>query len=435
MSVISWIALGLFLLAYVVISTDKINKTIVALCGASLFIFMGIVPHDKIFTAIDWNVIFLLVSMMVIINIVKTTGLFQFIANKAAKAVKGNPIAILVILSLITAVISAFLDNVTTVLILSPVIILIAVELGISPVPFIISMAVASNIGGTATLIGDPPNIMIGSAANLDFMAFVVNLCPVIVLILVAFSLLVVFLFRKQLQVSAQRKARIMDFDESKSLTNKPLLVKSVIVLGLVIVGFLFHSQLNVEASSVALAGAAVLLLISGKKEPDEFFRDVEWTTIIFFIGLFILVRGLVDQGWIGKASNFILAVTGGNIKLTSGLLLWVSGVLSAVVDNIPYVATMIPMIQGIAHDLAASIPGGAAAAAVAVRPLWWALSLGACLGGNATLVGASANVVSASICGKNGYPISFMTFTKYGSLITLVNLLICTAYIMLRYF
>jgi Na+/H+ antiporter NhaD/arsenite permease-like protein len=422
---LSLTALGVFLASFVIISSDKINKTIVAILGASLFICIGVVSQDKVFGLIDWNVIFLLVSMMVIINITKTTGLFQFVAIKTAKAARGDPLSILILLSLITALFSSFLDNVTTVLILSPVTILIAVELGITPVPFIICLAMASNIGGTATLIGDPPNIMIGSAANLDFLAFVANLGPVILLILAAFSVLAMLLFRKQLTVTSDRKARIMAFDESKSLTDKALMLKCVAVLALVVIGFLTHGALKVEASTVAMFGAALLLLLTGKRDLDEFYRDVEWGTIFFFIGLFVLVGGLEEQGWIKKCAALIMGATKGNMQLTTVLLVWVSGVFSAVIDNIPYVATMIPLVEEIAAGVGAK----------AAEPRWWALSLGACLGGNGTLVGASANVVCASIAAKNGYPITFADFTKYGALMTAVSLAISTAYLVLRYF
>ncbi|MDR0561566.1 MAG: ArsB/NhaD family transporter [Spirochaetaceae bacterium] len=425
MSITAWIALSLFLIIYIVISTEKINKTIVALMGGAVFITLEIIGQEEAFHVIDWNVIFLLISMMVIINITKTTGLFQYVAIKTAKSVQGNPLKILILLTIITAVFSAFLDNVTTMLILSPVTILIAVELGISPAPFIICMAIGSNIGGTATLIGDPPNIMIGSAANLQFINFLAHLGPVIIIILAVFVGLMFLLFRKQMTVSNERKARIMDFDESKSLTDKPLLIRCVAVLGLVIIGFLLHGLLGLEASTVALFGAALLLLISGKHEPEEFFRDIEWGTIFFFIGLFIMVGGLVEQGWIKKCSQFLLSLTKGDLRYTSVLLVWVSGIFSAIVDNIPYVATMIPMVQ----DIAASVGPDAA------MPLWWSLALGACLGGNATLVGASANVVSAGISTKNGYPITFMDFTKYGLAITLISLALSTGYVLLRYF
>jgi Na+/H+ antiporter NhaD/arsenite permease-like protein len=425
MTITAWIALTLFLIVYVIISTEKINKIIIALLGGGIFITLGIIGQETAFHVIDWNVIFLLISMMIIINITKTTGLFQYVAIKTAKAVQGNPLKIIVLLTIITAVFSAFLDNVTTMLILSPVTILIAVELGISPAPFIICMAIGSNIGGTATLIGDPPNIMIGSAARLGFLDFLVHLGPLILVILICFVGIIILLFRKQMVVSYERKARIMDFDESKSLQNKSLLIKCMLVLGLVIVGFLIHGILHVEASTVALLGAALLLLVSGKHEPEEFFRDIEWGTIFFFVGLFIMVGGLVEQGWIRKCAAFLLNLTQGDLRFTAMLLVWVSGVFSAIVDNIPYVATMIPMVQ----DISASVGEEAA------LPLWWSLALGACLGGNATLVGASANVVSASIATKNGYPITFMDFTKYGLVITLLSLALSTGYVLLRYF
>jgi Na+/H+ antiporter NhaD/arsenite permease-like protein len=425
MGVLPWAALGAFLFAYIIISIEKINKTITALLGGAFFVIIGAIGQEAAFHTIDWNVVFLLISMMVIINITKTTGLFQFVAIKTAKAAKGDPIKILVLLSLITAVFSAFLDNVTTVLILSPVTILIAVELGISPVPFIVCLAIASNIGGTATLIGDPPNIMIGSAAKLDFISFIINLGPVIIVVLTIFSFMAVLLFRKKLIVSNERKARIMDFDESKSLTDKVLLAKCLIVIVLVIVGFLLHSLLHIEASTVAMFGASLLLLLAGKHDIEDFFRDIEWGTIFFFVGLFIMVGGLVEQGWIEKCAAFILNITNGDLRLTSIVLVWVSGIISAIVDNIPYVATMIPMVQNISAQVGAET----------AQPLWWALSLGACLGGNATLVGASANVVSAGICAKSGYPISFIEFSKYGALITFISLIVSTFYVLLRYF
>ncbi|GMO30566.1 MAG: ArsB/NhaD family transporter [Termitinemataceae bacterium] len=425
MSTTAWIALILFLCVYIFIAAEKINKIVISLLGGVIFIILGIISQEDAFMAIDWNVIFLLVSMMIIVNITKTTGIFQFLAIKTAKFAKGNPIVILILMSLITALISAFLDNVTTVVLLSPVTILIAVELGITPLPFIICQAIASNIGGTATLIGDPPNIMIGSKANLDFMDFVVNLSPVIILILIAFSVAVLLLFRKQLHVSDERKARIMHFDENKSLENKPLMIKCIIVLTLTVFGFLFHGKLGIEASSVALFSAALLMLLSGKHELDEYFRDIEWGTIFFFIGLFIMVQGLVDMGWITKCAGFLMTLTNNDMPLTAALLIWFSGILSAVVDNIPYVATMIPMVQDIAAGLGEE----------AALPLWWALSLGACLGGNATLIGSSAGVISANMCTKNGYTITFMDFTKYGALITFISLSFSTVYVLLRYY
>ena len=425
MSLAMWIGVGLFVLVYIIISTDLINKTVVALLGASLFIFAGLIKPENVYGFIDWNVVFLLVSMMVIVNITRKTGVFQYIAIKTAKLARGEPIAILIMMAMITCILSAFLDNVTTVLIIMPVLILIAVELGVSPIPFIISGAIASNVGGTATLIGDPPNIMIGSAAKLDFISFVVNLAPLVLILMAVMSLIYYLMYRKELVVSNERKAKIMDFDESKSITDKKLLVKCLVVLGLVIFGFLFHGLLEIDAALIALAGASVLMLLAGSHEVDEFIRDVEWGTIFFFVGLFILVGGLVDLGIMKVLAAKILALTDGNIMTTSILLIWVSGFLSAVVDNIPYVATMIPLIQDMGNTLGQA----------QIEPLWWSLAIGACFGGNGTLVGASANVVSVGLANKSGYKISFWDFTKVGSFITLITLVISTVYVYIRYF
>ncbi len=415
-----FLALAIFLVLYIIISVELINKTVIALFGASVYLVLKIIGEEEAFRIIDWNVIFLLVSMMIIVGITKKTGLFQFIAIKAAKFAKGEPVKILVLLSLICAVFSAFLDNVTTVLIIVPVTILIAVELGISPVPFVISIAIASNIGGAATLIGDPPNIMIGSSSGLDFMQFLLNLGPAILICMVFFVLLEILIFRKKLRVSTERKARIMEFDESKTLENKPLLVKCLSVLALVITGFLLHGVLNLEASVIAMFGASLLLLITGVNDVDEVLKDIEWGTIFFFVGLFILVGGLVETGAIKIAAQYVLNLTKGDIRSTSILIVWVSGIFSAFVDNIPYVATMIPLVQDIGNTLGSE----------AIIPVWWSLALGSCLGGNGTLVGASANVVSAGIAGKSGYKISFIEFTKYGFIFMIITLIITTVYV-----
>jgi len=333
-------------------------------------------------------------------------------------------LAILILLSLVTALFSALLDNVTTVLIIVPITILIAVELGTTPVPFVVTIAMASNIGGTATMIGDPPNIMIGSAAGLGFIDFIVNMAPVVIVILIVFCGMVVLFFRKQLKVSNERKARIMNFDETRAIEDKSLLIKSMTVIGFVILGFLLHGQLHIEASSVAMTGAVVLIIISGMKDLEHVFAELEWTTIFFFIGLFMLVGGLVEVGVMAEASTWLLGVTSGHLRLTQFGLLWFSGVLSGLVDNIPFVATMIPLIQDMGVQLGAE----------AIRPLWWTLAMGACLGGNGTLIGASANVVSAGLSSKSGHPVSFWDFTKYGAIFTLMSLLVSTLYVFIRY-
>ncbi len=427
-----FIAIAIFFIVYIFITTEYINKTIAVLVGSVLVILFGIVKQDKVFSVIDWNVIFLLVSMMIIVGITKNTGLFQYVAIKSAKIAKGNPIIIMILLFFITAVFSAFLDNVTTVLILTPVTILIAVELGLSPVPFIISEVIASNVGGAATLIGDPPNIMIGSAAKLSFNDFIVNLSLVVFIMLIATVLLLFFIYRKQLVVTQEKKARIMDFDESKAITDPQLLIKSLVVLALVIVGFVLHGMIHLEASIVALTGAAFLMLLSVIPRHSEvehvvekFYKEIEWGTIFFFIGLFILVDGLVEMGVIKIMAEGMMKITGSNMALGSFIIVWGSGIFSAIIDNIPFVATMIPMIQ----EMTTKIEPAAAI------PLWFSLSIGACIGGNGTLIGASANVVAAGIAGKSGYKISFMEFTKIGVLSTFINLIIGSAYIYIRYY
>ncbi len=419
------LALVIFIGVYILITFEIINKTLAALLGASIFLAFSFLHQEEAFKLIDWNVIFLLISMMIIVGITKDTGLFQFVAIKLAKLSRGNGFVILLLLSVVTAVFSAFLDNVTTVLILAPITILIAVELGLSPTPFIISEALASNIGGTATLIGDPPNIMIGSAAGLTFNDFLLNLGPLILILIGVFVIMAYLFWGKKMHVTNERKARIMDFDEKKSLKDKGLLIKSLLVLGLVITGFVLHGVFKIEAATVALVGATLLMILSGKKEVEKIFHEVEWTTIFFFIGLFIMVGTLDELGVIKAMSHGLLNLTQGDIKKTSIILLWGSGFLSAIIDNIPYVATMIPLIKGM---------DGHMAGAQSITVLWWVLSIGACLGGNGTLIGASANVVAAGISEKNGHKISFMEFTKYGVIVTVVNLAISSVYVWLFY-
>ena len=418
------IGVGFFILLFLLISLEVVNKTILSILGAVLFIAMGIIEQSVAFEEVDWNVVFLLIGMMVIVGVTKRSGLYQYLAIRSAKLVGGDPVKILILFSLLTAFLSAFLDNVTTVLILTPVMILISVELGLSPTPFVISAALASNIGGTATLIGDPPNIMIGSAAGLGFTDFLVNLGPIVLILLVVHSVLILIFFRKKLTVSMERRARIMEFDESATLTDRTILIKSVSVLGLVVVGFLLHSITHIEPASIALGGAALLMLLVGGEEVDEYFHEVEWGTIFFFIGLFIMVGGLVELGVIDFLAAEYLKLTKGSIAATSISIIWVSGVLSSVLDNIPYVATMIPMVERMGQDIGSS----------GIDPVWWSLALGSCLGGNGTLIGASANVVSTGISGKSGYKISFAEFTRYGMITMLVTLAVSTVYIYFVY-
>ncbi len=407
--------------AYVAISTEKVHKAIIALIGAALVMLLKLMSASEAFSAIDFNVIFLLMGMMIIVNITSHTGVFQWLAIKAAKIARGKPIALLIIFSVLTAVISAFLDNVTTVLLVGPVTLLIARELKVDPVPFMISEALASNIGGTATLIGDPPNIMIGSTANLSFIDFGANLTPGVLVILLFFCLTLWVVFRKRLQTTPELMARIQTLDEKKAITDKSMLIKSLVVIGAVIAAFLVHSELGYEPGEIALAGAAILLLLKGGS-PEETLKEVDWTTILFFIGLFIVVGATVKAGLINLLAKWLLELTRGNPIVTGLVVLWASAFLSAFIDNIPYVATMIPLILALKGSMD-------------VTPLWWALSLGACLGGNGTLVGASANVVISGIAGKSGYPIHFLRFTKYGMPIMILTLIISSIYLLLRYY
>lgn len=424
-------AIVVFSIVYILITTEFINKTISVLAGAVLMIIFGLLDQGNVYSVVDWNVIFLLIGMMIIVGITKHSGLFQFVAIKAAKIAKGNPVTIMVFLFLITAVFSAFLDNVTTVLILVPVTILIAVELGISPIPFIIAETIASNLGGAATLIGDPPNIMIGSAAGLDFLDFLINLGPLVIVMALVTLLFIYLVFRKGMVVTEEKKARIMDFDEKLSLTNLPLLYKSLFVLLLVVIGFIFHGALGLESSIIALAGAVLLLVLVSFPKNDfseeltsDFYKEVEWGTIFFFIGLFILVEGLVKAGAIHSLAELILEATHGNYSLTLNLLLWGSGLFSALVDNIPYVATMIPLIKEVGMNLTPE----------KLESLWWVLAIGACIGGNGTLIGASANVVSVGLAKKSGFEITFWDFTKIGFVSTVINLIIASGYFFVRY-
>lgn len=418
------IAVIIFAVAYFFIATEKINKTVIVLSGASLVMFVHLISQEKAFGHIDFNVIFLLISMMILMKILERTGIFEYFSIKLTKMVKGNPYSILTILFFFTAIVSAFLDNVTTVILVAPVAILLAKELEITAIPFLIVLIFASNIGGTATLIGDPPNIMIGSAAHLTFMDFMVNLGPVILIIMVVFSIIFYFMFRGKLEVSNKNKARLMEFDASKMIKNPKLLKISVYIFSGIILCFMFHGFLGLEVATIAIAGS-MLLIFFGKINIDIIYKEVEWATIFFFVGLFILVGSLVETGVIKIISTKMIAFTGGDAEMTAGIILWFSAIFSAVIDNIPFVATMIPMVQDM----------GASMGPEAIKPVWWALALGACLGGNGTLIGASANIVIAHTAEKAGYKITFLSFLKYSIPLTLLSVLISYIYMILRYF
>jgi Na+/H+ antiporter NhaD/arsenite permease-like protein len=416
----TWFAAGIFLITYAFIVSDRVHRTIAALLGGLTIILIGVLDQEQAFHAIDWNVIFLLAGMMMIANVLRETGLFQWIAIQSVRLGKGNPYRIMVILVLVTAVTSALLDNVTIVILMAPVTLFITASLRISPVPFLIALILASNIGGTATLVGDPPNILIGSAAGIDFVTFAANLAPISILILIAFIGLAWFLFKKDLQGAKIDPLSIEALDTSELITNKPLLRKSLVVMAGVVLGFLFHGALHLEPATIALAGATVLMLWA-RIDPDHVLREIEWTTLFFFIGLFILVEALVEVGIIEVVAQAALRLTDGNLQMTSMLLIWLSAVASGVVDNIPYTATMIPVVE----NLGQSMPVG---------PLWWSLALGACLGGNATLVGAAANVVVANLSEKSGQPISFGLFLRYGVIVTFLSLVLASLYVWVRY-
>ena len=411
----------LFILTYVMIIAEKIHRSVVALAGGIIVILAGVVSQEKAVESIDFNTIGLLIGMMVIVGITRQTGVFEYMAVKAAKMSRGEPVAVMISLSVITAVASALLDNVTTVLLMVPVTFAIAEKLELNVTPLLISEVVASNIGGTATLIGDPPNIMIGSATGLGFMDFVVNLTPVVVVVLFFTLIWLKVLYRKELVTRPELKSLVMAMDPVEQLKNRFLLKKCLIVIGLTILGFILHQSLHMESATVALAGAALLLVIT-REDPEHALHAVEWPVIFFFAGLFIIVGALVEVGIIEAVAKEALNVTGGALMPTGLLILWLSAIASAFVDNIPFVATMIPLIQDMGRL------GGISD----LNPLWWALSLGACLGGNGTLIGASANVVVAGMAEKRGIILSFIQFTKVAFPMMIMSIVICTGYLYL---
>ena len=415
------IAVGVFLLVMAAIISEKVHRSVAALAGAVVLLLTHVLTVDTAAEYVDLNTIGVLVGMMLFVAVVKSSGLFEYIAIRSAKLTRGQPMAILAVFTVITAVLSAFLDNVTTVLLIGPMTIAITQILEVNPVPFLFSQILASNVGGTATLIGDPPNIMIGSAAGLSFADFIVNTGPVVLVILAVFVGIFALMYRGGLHVESENMEKVMSLDEKLAIKNVSLLRKSVIMILLVVVGFVFHAQLGIESATVALTAAGVMLLIGGQ-DAEDVILGVEWSTILFFIGLFVVVGGLNSTGVISMLANAMLGLVGDNQVLAIVLLLWVSALISAFLDNIPFVATLIPMIQTMQQ-------GG-----MDVQPLWWALSLGACLGGNGSLIGASANVVLAGVSAKNGYPITFVGYLKKGFPMMLLSVAICTVYLLIRF-
>ena len=391
-----------FVLVMAAIISEKVHRTVAAVTGGVLLVILRVLDVDQAVGYIDFSTIGVLIGMMLFVAVVRNSGLFEYMAIKSAKIAKGNPWKIMLLFTILTAVLSAFLDNVTTVLLVGPMAIAITGILGIDPGPFLLAQILASNIGGTATLIGDPPNIMIGSQAGLSFMDFVGNTGIAVVFIMAALCVCFYFMFGKKLIVEPDKMAAVMQLDENKSIKDHALLVKSVVMIVVVVFGFVFHSSLGVDSCIIALGSATIMLLI-GKQDTEEIVLGVEWSTILFFTGLFVVVGGMQQTGIITMLGNALVEVTGGNAMLLMLLILWGSAMFSSVLDNIPFVATMIPLILAMQAD------------GMDVTALWWALSLGACLGGNGTLIGASANVVLSGISAKHGHPITFARYLRVG--------------------
>jgi Na+/H+ antiporter NhaD/arsenite permease-like protein len=415
----AFLAGAIFLITYALIVSERVHRTVAALLGGFVMILLHVVTQEEAFHAVDFNVIFLLAGMMMIAHILSETGFFQWIAIQAVKLGQRDPFRIMILLCLVTAVASAALDNVTVVVLIAPVTLFVAANLHISPLPFLIAEVLASNIGGASTLIGDPPNILIGSAANIDFITFAANMTPPLLVVLVLFIPLSYFVFRQELIPLEEGRPRVSSLETGEIITDQALLVKSLSVIGLVLIGFTMHGILHLEPATIAMAGATILMLIS-RKDPHHVLQHVEWTTLFFFVGLFITVEALVVTGIIKTIADWVLALTHKNLTLTTMIVLWLSAFASGIVDNIPYTATMIPLIKELGN------------ANMNTEPMWWALALGADLGGNFTLVGASANVVVASLAERSGYRISFMRFLKYSFVITLMSILVSMLYLWL---
>jgi Na+/H+ antiporter NhaD/arsenite permease-like protein len=414
------IGLAVFAITYVVIATELVHKTLAAMAGGVAMVLLGIITQEQAFEAIDFNVIFLLAGMMILAGIIRKTGVFGWLGVRAARFAGADGYRILVVLSVITAVASAFLDNVTTVILVGPITLFLAARLGMNPMPLIVSEILASNIGGAATLIGDPPNILIGSAAGLDFTAFLVTMAPLSALLLTLYLVAARWLFRGKLGTDPDLAATFLALDERDMISEPRLLRLSLVVMAATLLGFLVHGIIGFEPATVALTGAVTLMVVA-REDPHDVLREVEWPTLFFFIGLFMLVAGVIEIGLIDAVADAIVAVTGGALGATTVLVLWASTLLSGIIDNIPYTATMIPVVDQLSagHDSDA---------------LWWALAIGADLGGNLTIIGASANVVLASMSEREGHPISFGEFLRYGVPVTVGTVLISTLYLWVRY-
>lgn len=423
-------AVTVFLIAYAFIATEKINRVAVVCAGAAVMIIIGATDADAAFysheTGIDWNVIFLLLGMMIIVGVIHKTGLFEYLAIKAIQLAKGRPRQAFVYLLLLVAFCSALLDNVTTIMLAVPMTIMVAKYLKVHPVPFILAEVFISNIGGAATLIGDPPNIIIASKANLDFNSFLIHMAPMVLVVLAVIIPMLVLMFNKDLKNNAEDRKTVMTLNANSFIKDKTLLIKSLVVLTLVIVAFVLHSVLHLEPSVIAMIGAGALVMISNLK-PNEFARDVEWGTLVFFAALFIMVGALVNVGALKTVADAIGTFVGNDGGLAAGALVVVSAIASGIVDNIPYVTSMAPVVQQL-NDTITTIGEGN-------DGLWWALAFGADFGGNMTIVGASANVVAIGLAYASGYKITFWQFAKYGIPVTIVSTAMVLPYVLIRYF
>jgi Na+/H+ antiporter NhaD/arsenite permease-like protein len=412
---------GIFVVAYGLIVSERFDRTLVALLGGLLVVALGVIDQEEAFAAIDFNVIFLLAGMMVLAGGLAQTGFFEYLAGHAIRLSRGEPFRLLITLSIVTAGLSALLDNVTTVVLLVPVTLSIARTLRVSPFPYLISQVFASNIGGTATLIGDPPNILIASAAGLDFGDFLLNLTPVVLVIMVAFLGVMWLAFGRHMQDDADRLDILARLDPAASIKDRRLMNRALVVVGLTIAGFLANFALGLEVATVALLGATVLMIV-GPLDPHEALRDIEWKTLFFFVGLFMLIEAIVHVGVVGGVADALADAAAGRLDVATLGVLWFSALASAIIDNIPYTVTTIPIIEGLAES------------GLNAEPLWWALALGACLGGNLTIVGASANIVVANMAARDGHPITFMQFFRYGLGVVAISLVISTLYLWVRY-
>jgi Na+/H+ antiporter NhaD/arsenite permease-like protein len=429
-----WVSTCILAITYLIIMSERVNRAVIALIGAGVMILVGVLDQEEAVKGVDWNTIGLLTGMMILVSVSRRSGMFQYLAVWSAKAAKAHPAGILFVLQITTAVLSAFLDNVTTVLLIVPVTLAICGTLQVPAYPYLFAEIFASNIGGTATLIGDPPNILIGSQVGLSFNDFVYHLTPVIVVVMVVQAIIIHFLWGKDLRASAAAEARVMKMRPEDAIEDWLLLKQSLVVLGIVIIAFILARPLHLEPATIAMFGAAILMLLDNWAHHSEkasekihrTFGDVEWITIFFFIGLFIVVHGVEVGGLLQLLANKLVAATGGNMAHAGFAILWASAFLSAIVDNIPFVATMIPLIKSMAPAFGGSEH---------IQPLWWCLSLGACLGGNGTLIGASANLTVAGLGDRNGVPFRFVTYTIYAFPMMLVSIAICHIYVWWRYF